>query len=165
VIESESAALNFKHETEFLTKLKNHRGTHKHILLELGSLTEINCKVGRIRYAIFPLAKCNLRKVLTGKELKDHFSEVPSAVEKATVYENAINIVGAVEFLHHYDMRHLNIKPENVLVFLSARNRMNWMIADFNFSYYQRPRLDPVREISWNSDSIREETRSVQGIF
>lgn len=149
-IDAASASTHFNHELEFLTKLSCEKASHRHVLLDLGSITESDGEGGHTHDLFFPLAERNLREFLTGEKLQDHFCNRLTWHDKAGVFRNAVDVLGALSFLHHYNYNHLDIKPDNILVFKNPNNsaKLSWKLADFNFSHNQGPQPASLRELS-----------------
>jgi serine/threonine protein kinase len=135
-IAATSASKYFNDEKDFLIKLRRERARHENILLDLGSITEDVGEGGKIHDLFFPLALCNLREFLTGEKLGDHFLNELTPHDRAEIFENAVDIAGALSFMHHYNKSHYDIKPDNVLLFGESKKgaKLTWKIADFNFS-------------------------------
>lgn len=165
---SASAERYFENEKRALGKLRQTLSRHENIMLDMGSLTENPNDAPTIYWMFFPLGLCDLHTFLTDPNLSKPFSTPLTPAQSFDLYKHTVSIIHAVAWLDFEDFRHLDIKPQNILVFEEGNNLLRWKIADFNFAFYDRPRLDPVREVSRaasSSSSKREKATAVQGIF
>ena len=129
--------------------------------LELFKDGVADCKVIQLSFAsfvhggtlniIYPLADLDLHTFLYGKY--DRFSSHAANIKPFHVFEQAQRLASALNFLHKelyingraYECAHLDLKPENVLIFwLSNRGQGNdpgvqnpagfWKLSDFGVS-------------------------------
>jgi serine/threonine protein kinase len=170
-ITAASAYEHFKHETDFLMKLrkKGKSSDHEHILWDLGSLS-----VDSIHDLFYPLAECNLReffegKPIEGKVIEHYYGPVLKPIDKVELFQNAVDILHAVKFLHDNQLFHGDIKPDNILVFYNSRTgKISRKLADFNFSLEEKTKPPSLLELSkaFRSPSEPQKTNwRVKGIF
>lgn len=164
-----SAFDNYSNERRALDKVKGFRSRHNHVMLDIGSLEESFEKdTTTIYWMFFPIGTCDLHDFLTNEEIQKPFSDPLTLEEDCDMYRHTVSIIDAVAWLHFNSIRHLDIKPSNILVFGAERSDMKWKISDFNLAHHDRPKLGPLRDMSRiiNSDSARvDKAHAIQGIF
>jgi serine/threonine protein kinase len=134
---SDSSKLSHgKHEYDNLKKILSGRILPRNIAENLGCL-----QVGTQTFSLFmPLAFADLRVFMMNK-----FPEPPARAEAREIIGCAAGLAQALDFLHtKIDNRnsvcyHLDLKPNNVLVFLdgtlpSGQTRYIWKLSDFGMS-------------------------------
>ncbi|KAL3481350.1 hypothetical protein BJX99DRAFT_271288 [Aspergillus californicus] len=133
--------------------ISNSVGECANILQNLGSLA-----FGSTKYSLFmPLAICDLRQYMM-----EHYEARPNnKADKADLVRCAIGLAGGLRFLHQ-DMRtsnmdglvcyHLDLKPDNILIFQNGQAEKIWKISDFGMSrikYKQQGQKGPTNLSTW----------------
>jgi serine/threonine protein kinase len=82
---------------------------------------------------------CNLKQFLEAEDRSSHSSS--SSVPVTQRVQILSEIVEAVSFLHKINIVHFDIKPENVVSFISGgpSQRMRWKLIDFDSSFDLTP--------------------------
>lgn len=131
-ISAESAAEDYKVEREFLEQLKMNTKLHKMILLDLGGIVEMDGDQVQRQSLLFELALCDLDKFFKSKYYKSKYAERGSVLIR-----KAMDLLDALKFLHQtFKSLHLDIKPDNILVFDDPEHPgdVNWKLSDFSLS-------------------------------
>lgn len=109
----EATTAEFETERSILRNLGNSNIEHDAVLRDLGSITVLNDMGMAVRHCLlFPVANLNLADFLQDDEQHSRYQM------KSLVLSRFIDIVDAVAYLHdNLSIMHLDIKPENILVF------------------------------------------------
>jgi serine/threonine protein kinase len=122
-------------------------------------------KVGSLCNIIFPLADTDLGKFLELPQYEKQF-DAPRYIER--FISEAAHLAGAVEFLHGSLERpdetnsfccHMDLKTDNILVFLRDDGSFQWKITDFGIS---RIKPDPKKPVTLGElvDRLATKTRA-----
>ena len=115
----EDATIDFRTELKILRKIRESNLRHNTILLDWGSITEFDETGGVIQHSlIFQLAKFNLAQFLQDSQRFRKYTRNSILIEKL------VDVVEALEFFHgKLNVVHLDVKPENILVFEKGSSR------------------------------------------
>jgi serine/threonine protein kinase len=115
----EETTIDFRTELKILRKIRESNLRHNRILLDWGSITEFDEAGRTIQHSlIFQLAKFNLAQFF------QHHQRFRTYTRKSILIEKLVDIVEALEFLHgKLSVIHLDIKPENILVYEKGSSR------------------------------------------
>ncbi|CAN9476747.1 unnamed protein product [Alternaria alternata] len=135
----QEAEMNFQIERSILEELRSSNYIHKMILLDSGSFV-IQDKIRIIQHClIFERATCTLEDFLTDEK------EALKPWTGSLLLTNLVDLVQALACLHDsFDILHLDIKPENILVFARPPSqskdgtleeaKFEWKISDFGLA-------------------------------
>ncbi|KAH7382542.1 kinase-like domain-containing protein, partial [Phaeosphaeria sp. MPI-PUGE-AT-0046c] len=129
----QEARADFEIERKILEDLRNSNITHKMILLHWGSITIQDEQGPPIEHSlIFECATYSLEEFLMGEK------GVETAWVASQLLAKLADIVQALTCLHdNFDTLHLDIKPDNILVFVKASTGgpdFDWKISDFGLA-------------------------------
>lgn len=131
-VSAESATEDYNVEREFLEQLRKDKKLHKMILLDLGGIVELGGETTLKQSLLFDLALCDLDKFFKSEHYKHQYSE-----KGWMLIAKAMDLLDALDFLHsNFKSLHLDIKPDNILVFDNPDMEYdtNWKLSDFSLS-------------------------------
>ncbi|KAF3001347.1 hypothetical protein E8E13_006070 [Curvularia kusanoi] len=119
-------------EREVLREIVRNGKKNDNIMESWGSL-----EFGTTYSLFMPLADCDLMKYMESR------SPPQSLTEKAAFIKCAVDLSGAIAFLHDqlespfYEKLsciHMDLKPQNILVVINSKGEQTWKVSDFNMS-------------------------------
>ena len=138
------ATRDFKVELDILKELRNSNTKHDMILLDWGSITEVDETGAKISHSlIFELASFSLGDLLKTKD------PVQEKVKASRLLGSLVNIVEALACLHRLKTFHLDIKPDNILIFKrqvecgsETETELVWKLSDFGLARKKEAKQD-----------------------
>ncbi|KAI4659141.1 uncharacterized protein J4E78_005565 [Alternaria triticimaculans] len=131
------ATRDFEIELKILKELRTSNTKHDMILLDWGSITELDGAGKPTRQSlIFELASFSLGDLLNDK------NRAQEDIEPSRLLASLVDIVEALECLHHQlKTLHLDIKPDNILIFETfsgtgneRQSKLTWKLSDFGLA-------------------------------
>lgn len=115
----EETTIDFETELQILRKIRKSNMRHNRILLDWGSIEEFDEAGKTVQHSlIFQLAKFNLAQFLQDSQRYITYTK------KSILIGRLVDVVEALKFLHvELSVMHLDIKPENILVFEKESSR------------------------------------------
>lgn len=136
----EEATEDFRVEREILDQIRVSKIKHEMVMLDLGSITILDGANQKVSHSLmFKLATFSLAEFLKDERRHAKYST------RSVLFSKLVDISEALAYLHHHlDILHLDIKPDNILVFEKGRSRQDnedgagdelvWKLSDFGLA-------------------------------
>jgi serine/threonine protein kinase len=161
---AEEATEDFEDERNILNLIRGSKIKHDMVMLDLGSITVQEGPLNKMvsHSLIFELATFSLAEFLRDERRARRYRT------KNTLFAKVVDIVEALAYLHHHlTILHLDIKPDNILVFERGSSHQDienedgqelvWKLSDFGIARKKNAR---VRTGLGRRDSSYYESRS-----
>ncbi|PSN67175.1 kinase-like protein [Corynespora cassiicola Philippines] len=133
-------------ERNVLRQLVRNARKDANILESMGSV-----QIGSIYSLFMPLAECDLRQYMSSRPKPPQ-----TWAHKARIVRCAVGLAGAIAYLHDelesedfekISCFHMDLKPQNILVFYPDTDDEQWKLSDFNMSRVKprRKHIDDLR--------------------
>ncbi|CAN9155907.1 unnamed protein product [Alternaria alternata] len=159
----EEATEDFRVERKILDQIRVSKIKHEMVMLDLGSITILDGANQKVSHSVmFKLATFSLAEFLKDERRHAKYST------RSVLFSKLVDISEALGYLHHHlKILHLDIKPDNILVFEKGTSRQDnedgagdelvWKLSDFGLA---RNKTDKARTGLRGRDSNSHESRS-----
>jgi serine/threonine protein kinase len=136
----EEATEDFRVERKILDQIRVSKIEHEMVMLDLGSITILDGANQKVSQSLmFKLATFSLAEFLKDERRHAKYST------RSVLFSKLVDISEALAYLHHHlDILHLDIKPDNILVFEKGTSRQDnedgagdelvWKLSDFGLA-------------------------------
>ncbi|KAB2104180.1 hypothetical protein AG0111_0g7368 [Alternaria gaisen] len=136
----EEATEDFQVERKILDQIRVSKIKHEMVMLDLGSITILDGANQPVSHSLmFKLATFSLAEFLKDERRHAKYST------RSVLFSKLVDITEALAYLHHHlDILHLDIKPDNILVFEKGTSRKDnedgagdelvWKLSDFGLA-------------------------------